>query len=600
MELKYLRTELHRLTALVEGWTGTDEIPALERDLALEKLRSLYEMLRFDPAPQPVGEEESRQMPLPVSIDLGEMLSLDELPDREPEAVVEAFADEELADSAPVEEPVAAEELVLAGNPAPATGNPAPAANPAPVEEPAPAEDVAPTVEPVPMEEPAKHEASAPAAEPVMTAEPVQAAEASLSMEASAPAVEPAQSAESVSEKEAVETGQSAPAEPAKAEEPIAEANPAPAAEASLSAEASASVAEPAAAPDAERESAPRTKEPQEAATAEAEHPTDNTRRQSPSPRVAPTLFGLEEETVRHRYRQRVIMSLYDYDTTPTAPTRERSDDAIRAAAATTPAPAAASSPESDDEVFSVLEVSAAGPVGETVAEHADAGHAVAEPAQPESPSAAEASTTWSAAAASAAQEPDAAELSGAAEPSEAAGEPLAGEPDANVDAGEIEPEEPAESSSAESSSAEPAAPEPAVTLSQAVTPSPAGSPAAGAAVPETPAEPLPRGAVLGEVINHDVQTLADTIAPPRDIASELRRSEPVTDLRKAIGINDKFLMIRDLFGGDGASYEVAIRALNAFDNLDDCMIYIAEHYAWNANSDGAKLLMELLERKFA
>ena len=59
-------------------------------------------------------------------------------------------------------------------------------------------------------------------------------------------------------------------------------------------------------------------------------------------------------------------------------------------------------------------------------------------------------------------------------------------------------------------------------------------------------------------------------------------------------------LMIRDLFGGDGASYEVAIRALNAFDNLDDCMIYIAEHYAWNANSDGAKLLMELPERKFA
>ena len=29
-------------------------------------------------------------------------------------------------------------------------------------------------------------------------------------------------------------------------------------------------------------------------------------------------------------------------------------------------------------------------------------------------------------------------------------------------------------------------------------------------------------------------------------------------------------------------------------------MIYIAENYAWNANSDGAKLLMELLERKFA
>lgn len=107
-------------------------------------------------------------------------------------------------------------------------------------------------------------------------------------------------------------------------------------------------------------------------------------------------------------------------------------------------------------------------------------------------------------------------------------------------------------------------------------------------------------GAVLGEVINANVHTLADTIAPPHDIASELRRSEPVTDLHRAIGINDKFLMIRDLFGGDGEAFERAIEALNGFDNLDDCMIYVAENYAWNANSDGAKLLMELLERKFA
>ena len=101
-------------------------------------------------------------------------------------------------------------------------------------------------------------------------------------------------------------------------------------------------------------------------------------------------------------------------------------------------------------------------------------------------------------------------------------------------------------------------------------------------------------------MINHNVQTLADTIAPPRDVASELRRSEHVTDLRRAIGINDKFLMIRDLFDGDARAYEAALDKLDAFGDFDDCMIYIAENYAWNANSDGAKFLMELLERKFA
>lgn len=70
--------------------------------------------------------------------------------------------------------------------------------------------------------------------------------------------------------------------------------------------------------------------------------------------------------------------------------------------------------------------------------------------------------------------------------------------------------------------------------------------------------------------------------------------------MRRAIGINDKFLLIRDLFGGDGEAYEKAIGVLNDCADFDDCMIYIAENYAWNPNSDGVKLLMDLLERKFA
>ena len=109
-----------------------------------------------------------------------------------------------------------------------------------------------------------------------------------------------------------------------------------------------------------------------------------------------------------------------------------------------------------------------------------------------------------------------------------------------------------------------------------------------------------PEAAVLGDVLNHDVRTLADTIAAPRDAASELARGEAVTDLRAAIGLNDKFLLIRDLFGGDSVQYERTIDALNACADLDDCIVYIAENHVWNPSSDGAKRLIELLERKFS
>lgn len=110
---------------------------------------------------------------------------------------------------------------------------------------------------------------------------------------------------------------------------------------------------------------------------------------------------------------------------------------------------------------------------------------------------------------------------------------------------------------------------------------------------PKTKSEP--ESAVLGEVIQPK-PTLADQLAAKQTV-NDLRPR--VTDLRRAVGLNDKFLLIRDLFGGNGSLYEITIRKLNEFDNFDDCMIYIAEHFAWNPNSDGAKLMLDLLERKF-
>lgn len=105
---------------------------------------------------------------------------------------------------------------------------------------------------------------------------------------------------------------------------------------------------------------------------------------------------------------------------------------------------------------------------------------------------------------------------------------------------------------------------------------------------------------VLGEVIGSDVHTLADTMPAVEDMASEIVRREKITDLKQAIGINDKFLLIRDLFDGDQRRYEEAIDRLNAFDDLDDCIVFISEHYDWNPSSDGVKLLMELLDRKLS
>ncbi len=99
---------------------------------------------------------------------------------------------------------------------------------------------------------------------------------------------------------------------------------------------------------------------------------------------------------------------------------------------------------------------------------------------------------------------------------------------------------------------------------------------------------------IIGEQF-HEAPSVADTIACPKGVAERA----PVVSLRDAIGVADRFMLIRELFGDDVASYESAIEALDKQPSFDDCIIFIAEHYAWSPNLQATKLVMDLLQRKY-
>lgn len=101
----------------------------------------------------------------------------------------------------------------------------------------------------------------------------------------------------------------------------------------------------------------------------------------------------------------------------------------------------------------------------------------------------------------------------------------------------------------------------------------------------------------LADVLGGGVKTLGDAMASSDEPTTPLNR---VTELRKAIGLNDKFLLVRDLFGGDVERYEATIDTLDEFEDLDECMIYIVENFRWNPDSEAARLIVSLLERKLA
>ena len=99
---------------------------------------------------------------------------------------------------------------------------------------------------------------------------------------------------------------------------------------------------------------------------------------------------------------------------------------------------------------------------------------------------------------------------------------------------------------------------------------------------------------VIGEQF-HDTPSVADTIVCPKGVSE----NAPISSLREAIGVADRFMLIRELFEGDAAAYDSAIDALDKQPSFDDCIIYIAENYTWSTNSQATKLVMDLLQRKY-
>ncbi len=88
-----------------------------------------------------------------------------------------------------------------------------------------------------------------------------------------------------------------------------------------------------------------------------------------------------------------------------------------------------------------------------------------------------------------------------------------------------------------------------------------------------------------------------------KEIGANLHDS-PVRDLRKAIGINDRFLFINELFRGDEVMYERSIKTINSFTILPEAEYWIIRELktklGWVEKSDTVKLFDQLVKRRFS
>lgn len=84
-------------------------------------------------------------------------------------------------------------------------------------------------------------------------------------------------------------------------------------------------------------------------------------------------------------------------------------------------------------------------------------------------------------------------------------------------------------------------------------------------------------------------------------LMARLQRAH-VSDIRMAIGINDKVMIVNDLFNGSVERYNKSIDALNDFPTLSGARVYMSElqiELQWDLESNAYKMLNDLVERRF-
>ena len=121
--------------------------------------------------------------------------------------------------------------------------------------------------------------------------------------------------------------------------------------------------------------------------------------------------------------------------------------------------------------------------------------------------------------------------------------------------------------------------------------------------VPEPEPEEEDSGIRTYRIVRENVPTLGDLLEKTEDnsLVARLQR-KPVSDLISAIGINDKFLFLNELFGGSMEKYNKSIRSLNSFSTLLGAKTYMSElqiEFQWDCSSDAYKKLADLVERRF-
>lgn len=108
----------------------------------------------------------------------------------------------------------------------------------------------------------------------------------------------------------------------------------------------------------------------------------------------------------------------------------------------------------------------------------------------------------------------------------------------------------------------------------------------------------------INEAVAIQQESLNDRLKQSRTELAETLKETPIRDLRKAIGVNDRFVFISELFRGDEAMYERSIKTINGFNIYAEAEYWINRELktkiGWDDSRDIVKHFYKLVKRRFS
>ncbi len=104
---------------------------------------------------------------------------------------------------------------------------------------------------------------------------------------------------------------------------------------------------------------------------------------------------------------------------------------------------------------------------------------------------------------------------------------------------------------------------------------------------------------VIGEQLGNNKKSLNEKYARFHDAVSDRVKLSPLSEIKSGIGLGDRFLYIRELFGGSNDLFEETIDKLNEMDSMEKALEYLDENFCWNAESPTVITFLNVVKRKY-